>query len=263
MSVIGLLGILAMLPAIPASPAVVLAFLALSLMLYGIAALDAYLMARRLRDDYKPKDYNRWYAYLLLYVAVSGGYIFSGLYVRDHLLQAFIVPGSSMYPAIWPGDHLLAAKNAYLDKDPTVGDIVLFRNPDDRRQFFIKRVVALGGDSVEIRNGELYINDIKLKLDKASPPTNIPMQIPRTKIYFDESNKVAKYRICLPADDNSAMRTFPKTVVPKNCCFVLGDNRADSLDSRNFGAIPIVGIIGKARFIYVPGQDWSRFGTPR
>jgi len=262
-SVVGLLSLLGLVPGFQVNGKVVLLFQALSLLLYGIGIIDAFIMARRIREDYKLKDYNRWSAYVLLCLAVSGGYIFSGLYVRDSLLQPFKVPTGAMYPAIWPGDRLLAAKNAYQDNDPAVGDIVIFRNPDHRRQFFIKRVVAAGGDAVEIRQGEIYINDIKLKREEAPSPTVIPSQIKREGMCFYESNRDAKYRIFLIANGDPRMRNFPKTVIPKHHCFVLGDNRDNSFDSRHFGAIPVVGIVGKASFIYAPSQDWSRFGTMR
>jgi signal peptidase I len=241
----------------------VIFFEVLALLLYGINILDALITARRTREDYKLKDYNRWYAYLLFWLAVSGGYVFSGLYVRDNLLQAFRVPSASMYPAVWPGDQLFCVKNTYLDKDPTVGEVVIFRNPENRRQFFIKRVVALGGDSVEIRDGEIYINDIQLKREEVPSPKVIPKQLTSEGTYFYEWNRDVKYRIFMTTSADPKMINFPKTVIPKDHCFVLGDNRNDSLDSRIFGAIPIVGIVGKASFIYLSAQDWSRFGSIR
>ena len=260
-SLVGLLSLLGLVPGFQVNGKAVLFFQALSLLLYGLGLIDAFITARHIREDYKLKDYNRCSAYLLLCVAVSGGYIFSSLYVRDRLLQPFKVQNAAMYPAILPGDRLLAAKNAYQDNDPEVGDIVIFRNPDNRSQFWIKRVVAAGGDAVEIREGEIYINDTKLKREEAPFPTVIPSQIERAGMYFYESNRAARYRIFLTSNGVPRGRSFPKTTIPKHHCFVLGDNRDNSFDSRYFGAIPVVGIVGKASFIYAPSQDWSRFGT--
>ena len=79
--------------------------------------------------------------------------------------------------------------------------------------------------------------------------------------YFYESNNQAKYRIRIAATGGDAIRNFSKMIVPKHHCFVLGDNRDDSDDSRSFGAIPIVGIIGKASFIYVSSSGSARFGS--
>ena len=265
-SVAGLLSILGLEPiaqyyGIHLNGKVVIVFQVLALLLYGLGIIDAFITARRTREDYKLKDYNRLSAYVLLYLAVSGGYISSAIHVRDYLWQPFKVPSEAMYPAIWPGDRLLADKNAYQDHDPAIGDIVIFHDPDHRRQFFIKRVVAVGGDAVEIREGELYINDVKLKREEAPRPTVIPSQIKGDRKYFDESNRDAKYRIYLIGNGQTRVRSLPKTVVPQHHCFVVADNRDDSLDSRDFGAIPVASIVGKASFIYAPGQDWSRFGT--
>ncbi|HZM03736.1 MAG TPA: signal peptidase I [Candidatus Saccharimonadales bacterium] len=234
-----------------------------SLLIYGIGILDARFTARRTREDYKLKDYNRWYAYVLFCVAVSGGYLFAGLYVRDSFFQPFKVPSGSMYPAIWPGDHLLAAKNVYLDKDPSVGDIVIFRNPERRGQFFIKRLIALPGDSIEIRDDETYINGIKLRREQTPGPAVPPKGTKFEGTCYYEWDRDIKYRILLNTNTNAAAatRNFPKTVVPKHDCFVLGDNRDDSIDSRNFGVVPIDSIVGKASFLYEPGGDWSRFGS--
>src|SRR5438045_976420 len=110
-SAIGLLGLVAVIPGFPVNEYLVILFLALSVLLYGFGVVDAFFTACRVREDYKLKDYNRWYAYALLCVVVSGGNLFSGLYVRDRLLQPFQVPTAAMYPAIWPGDKVLAAKN--------------------------------------------------------------------------------------------------------------------------------------------------------
>jgi len=258
----GLLSILALALDLPVSEKLVIIFQVISLLLYGFGAVDAFISARRIRGSYHLKDYNHWFAYILFYIAFSGGFVFSSLYLRDHLLQPFRVPASTMFPAIWPGDRLLAAKNAYLSRDPQAGDIVIFRNPENRRIFLLKRVVALAGDSVEIRDGDLYINDVRLKREAVPPPAEIPAQVPEGK-YFEEWNGNATYRILLSANAAPGVGQFSRTVVPKNCCFVLGDNRDASLDSREFGAVPIVGIIGKASFIYAPAGNWSRFGTLR
>jgi signal peptidase I len=261
-SLFGLLSILALVLDFQLSAKLVIIFQVISLLLYGIGVVDAFLSARRIRGSYQLKDYNRWFAYILFYIAFSGGYVFSSLYLRDHLLQPFRVPSSTMFPAIWPGDRMLAAKNAYLTRDPQAGDIVIFRNPDDRRVFFLKRVVALAGDSVEIRDGDVYINDVKLRREAVASPAVTPPQVPGGK-YFEEWNGNATYRILLSANAAPGAGQFPRTVVPKNCCFVMGDNRNSSVDSREFGAIPIVGIVGKASFIYEPAGNWSRFGFLR
>ncbi|MHC4750841.1 MAG: signal peptidase I [Planctomycetota bacterium] len=126
------------------------------------AIIDSACLANRMRADYQLKDYNRWYVYLLLVLIVSGGTIGSGLYLRNQGLEAFRVPAASSYPTIVPDDRILANKLAYKNHDPQRGDLVVFTNPEDRRINYIKRVVAIAGDTVEIKNSELYVNDRKL-----------------------------------------------------------------------------------------------------
>jgi len=258
-----MLSLLALVPRVRLDGTVVVLFSGFSLVIYGVGILDAFLTARRTRADYALKDYNRWYAYLLLSLAASAGNIFSVLYVRDNLLMPFRAGSDSMYPAVCKGDKVFAARNAYREKDPVVGDIVVFLNPEDRRQIFLKRVVALAGDEVEIRNGELFVNGTKLKREEAPVPTDVPKHIGGEETYFYEINGQSKYQFVVTANGNPRWRSLPSTIVPKHQCFVLGDYRDNSLDSRNFGAIPIAGIVGKVSFIYEPVGNWSRFGTIR
>jgi len=262
-SLLGLLSIFGLALEFQTRGQLVLLLQGLSLLLYGLGAVDAFLTARRTQDNYRLKDYNHWLAYTLFFIALSGGCIFSSLYLRDNLLQPFKVPNAGMFPAIWPGDQLLATKNVYLSRTPQAGDIVVFRNPEERRVIFLKRVVALAGDSVEIRDGDLYINDVKLKREAVEPPAISPAQVPGGGKYFEEWNGNARYRILLSGEGTAGRGQFPRTVVPKNCCFVLGDNRDISSDSRQLGPIPIVGIVGRASFLYQPAGDWSRFGALR
>jgi signal peptidase I len=196
-------------------------------------------------------------------LAVSAGHVFSALYVRDNWLMPFRIPTASMYPGIWPGDQFFATRNVYLDKDPAVGDIVAFPNPDNRSVYFIKRVIALAGDRIEIRDGVVYIDDRKLEREEASAPPVRPGRIGAGGGYFFETNQGARYRVFLDASVKSRLRNMPPMTVPQHQCFVLGDNRDNSLDSRSFGPIPIAGIVGRADFIYAPAGNWARFGTIR
>ena len=262
-SAAGILGVLALVPGVHLSGGLVVSCYALSLAVYAIGIFDAFFLARRTRTDYEPKDYNRWYAYVLLAMAVSAGHVFAALYVRDNWLTPFKIPTASMYPTIWQGDQFFADRAAYRDKDPAVGDIVVFQNPDDRRQYFIKRVVALGGDRVEIRDGAVYINDRELRREEIPATAPRPERMGGPGKYFYEFNRGASYRILLTAPANSRLRNFPPTTVPRHHCFVLGDNRDDSLDSRSYGAIPTASIIGRADFIYALRENWSRFGRLR
>ena len=231
-----------------------------------IAIIDSACLARHTKTDYELKDYNRWYVYVLLVFIVAGGSIGSALYLRNQTLEAFRVPTASCYPTVVPNDRILANKSAYKIDDPQRGDIVVFINPTNRQENYIKRVVAVAGDTVEIKDGQLYINDKKLqrrKLDK-SVLDEIRVEVNGELLegqVFEETNSKVKYKIILASGlHDKAKHDFAKITVPAHHCFVLGDNRNFSYDSRNFGSIPLATIKGRADYLYCPGQNWSRFG---
>jgi len=164
--------------------------------------------------------------------------IIIALAVRSSVVQAFWVPSGSMLPTIQIGDHIFVNKLAYTVRLPLVGtpltaisppqrgDIVVFIHPRDRNTDLIKRVIAVAGDTVEIRNKKLFVNG-ELVED--------------THAHFTET----KFD---PRRDNMAKET-----VPPGKFFVLGDNRDRSMDSRYWGFANVADIKGKATFVY-----WSR-----
>ncbi|MGP8218433.1 MAG: signal peptidase I, partial [Limisphaerales bacterium] len=181
--------------------------------------IDSYRCTLRCRADYELKDYNRWYVYVLLLLMGTGSLLSYALNVRDHLVQPFLIPGASMYPTISPRDHLIAVKNSYRDSDPQRGDLVLFTNPNNRREFWTKRVIALAGDTVAVKDGDVYVNGAKLTRQLIGPG----VVSGTTGQIFSEDNNGAKYRIFISQDHS--VPDFPEITVPKNECFVMGDNR--------------------------------------
>ncbi len=208
--------------------------------------IDSYRCALRCKADYELKDYNRWYVYLLLLLMGTGSLLSYALDVRVYLIQPFMVPSASMYPTISPRDHIVAVKNAYWNADQQRGDVVLFTNPDNRREFWIKRVIAIAGDTVAIKDGEVYVNGAKLSRQLIGPG----VVSGTTGQIFDEDNNGAKYRIFISQDHPAP--DFPEITVPKNECFVMGDNRNEARDSRYVGSIPIISILGKFEYRYWP-----------
>jgi len=186
--------------------------------------------------------------------------------VRTNYMEAFRVPVASNYPTIVPNDRFLANKRAYKTSDPKKGDLIVFLNPENRRVNYIKRVVAIVGDTVEIKDGQLYVNDEKLERQMLpqSALDNIRITIKRDKIeplegdVYEETNGSAKYKIFLA--DHKPPADFAKITVPEHHCFVLGDNRNLSRDSRQFGPVLLATIKGRADYLYFPAKDWSRFG---
>ena len=231
-----------------------------------IPAIDSYFVAKHTKSDYEPRDYNRLIVYVLWAVMSTSSSITGALHFRAKLLEAFRVPVASNYPTIVPDDRILANKLAYKNSDPQRGDLVVFINPKDRRTRYIKRVVAVAGDTVEIKNSEFYINDRKLQRRRL-PDFNLDRI--RVEIHgellkgdvYEEINGDAKYNIFLAQPPHLAIPNFSKITVPEYHCFVLGDNRNNSYDSRNFGPVPLSTVVGRADFLYWPAKDFSRFGS--
>ena len=231
-----------------------------------VAIGDSYRIAKRTRPDYQLKDYNRWYVYVLLLLVETGGSIQTAFSTRANYIEAFKVPAASMYPGIVPGDRILADKTAYKKAAPKRGDVIVFLNPDDRRTNYIKRLVAGPGDTVEIRDNVVFVNDEQLERTKAPAGA---LDAIRIKLdgktlegdVFEETNAEARYRIILASgSDAESAADFARMTVPKNHCFVLGDNRNHSRDSRSFGPVAFGDIKGKVKYLYFPARDWSRFG---
>src|SRR4030066_1698016 len=161
------------------------------------------------------------------------------LFIRTFVIAAYKIPSRSMVPTLLVGDHLLVNKFIYGIKipilrkiiipitDPKRGDIIVFIYPNDRTKDFIKRVIGVGGDTIEIKNKKIFINKQKYT-DNYS-------------IYTDD--KI--YPASMQPREN-----FGPVVVPPNSVFVMGDNRDESADSRYWGFVNLNDVEGKALIIY-------------
>jgi signal peptidase I len=138
------------------------------------------------------------------------------------------VDGYSMEPTLHDGEFVIVNKLAYRFGEPGHGDVIVFRYPRDPQQEYIKRVIGLPGDRVQIVNGEVYINDERI-----------------------DEPYVA-----------SAPRYQTEWTVPDNNLFVLGDNRNNSSDSHNWGPVPMENVIGRALFVYWPPDSWGAIEHP-
>jgi len=169
------------------------------------------------------------------------------LFIRTFVVQAFKIPSGSMEPTLEIGDHILVNKFIYgvkipftavqlfpLEK-PQRGDVLVFIYPLDPSKDFIKRVVALEGDTVKMSNKKLYINGVEVPDPHA--------------VYTEESAL---------SGEGQKRDNFGPVTVPKGALFVLGDNRDRSLDSRFWGFVPLEDVRGKAFIIY---WSWDSQGT--
>ena len=155
--------------------------------------------------------------------------------IRYFLFQPFIVKGDSMVPNFHSGDYLIVNEISYRFGDPKRGDVVVLKYPLDDKQRFIKRIIGLPGETVQIKNGKIDI----LKDGK--------------DILLDEG----KYLPDLLQTDGDVNVTLGADKY-----FVLGDNRRFSYDSRRWGVLPEEDIIGKAFFRVFPFDQMTFFSTP-
>ncbi|HZI66874.1 MAG TPA: signal peptidase I [Thermoanaerobaculia bacterium] len=167
------------------------------------------------------------------------------LFARTFLFQAFQVPSSSMERNILVGDHLIVNKFLFASGGGGLlsrllphravrrGDVIVFKFPEDPRRDFIKRVVALPGETVEIRDKSVYVEGMRLPDDRATFSDD--------RVWPDDPKLPESYR----RRDQS--RPF---TVPPGSYFALGDNRDNSYDSRFWGPVPAENMKGRAMFVY-------------
>ncbi len=230
---------------------------------YWYAAIDAWRLADHIGSDYSLRDYNRAAVYWLLIVVqmiYSIGLIAG---VRGFVYEAFVIPTNSMSPTILNGDRILARKLLPLHHFPERGDLIVFCNPKPTGgTSFIKRVIAIAGDHIEIRGERLFINGKELERDRV-PAESLRLlgdQVSGRVAY--EENSGHRYLVAYgePFDGGRADGDFASTI-PDRHVFVLGDNRDGSKDSRHFGSIHVGDIVGYVDYIYWPSESWSRFGV--
>lgn len=199
------------------------------------------------------------------YVEAFAIAILLALFIRTFIVQAFKIPSGSMKPTLLIGDHLLVnkfiygIKIPYLDrimipvKNPKRGDVIVFKWPKDESKDFIKRVIGVEGDVIEIKNDQLYINGKEITSEYIGEFNDEDFQVAED---FEESLGDVKHHIL---DQEKRYENFGPEKVPKNSVFVMGDNRDNSEDSRYWGFVALNKIKGKALIIYWSWPHWDRF----
>lgn len=238
-AILGMLSTLAVVAG-PASTDVALGFAVAWAVLWVLGIADAWRRARSPDGEPAPHEHGGWYIYALLALLAAASAGSFGVAVRQNVAQVFRVPSGSMLPSISPGARVLVNELAYRTGSVQRGDVIVFVNPNERYQAHIKRVVALPGDAVEMRDDELYVNGSRL--ERTSEAGGV----------LWETNGSARYRIALethPAG-RQAPASFGQLTVPNGHCFVLGDNRQQSLDSRSYGPVPLSDIVGRVARVW-------------
>ncbi len=193
------------------------------------------------------------------------------LLIRSFFFQPFYIPSSSMEPGLLIGDRLFVSKYTYgysrhslpfspkiyskriFSKTPTRGDVIVFKTPMDNRTDYIKRLIGVPGDVIQIINKDLYLNNKKIEKTKINISANINCgdQIVEADFYEEILPNGKKYLTSYRKE--GTMINSDKYIVPENHYFFMGDNRDCSKDSRFLSSVGYVNfnnLVGKARIIF-------------
>ena len=199
--------------------------------------IESLCEVRKLKRSKKEKSAFREYAEAIIIALVLA------LVIRTFIVQAFKIPSGSMLPTLQVGDHILVNKFVYHFTSPQRGDILVFKYPKDEGRDFIKRVIGLPDDKLEIKNKRVFVNDT-------------PLDEP----YVVHSDPGVQEESVSPRD------SYGPVVIPPGKYFMMGDNRDFSMDSRFWGFLDRSKIRGEAFVIYWSWDSekfrprWRRIG---
>ncbi len=209
--------------------------------------------------------------------------IYAGLIavvIRTFLFEPFNIPSGSMIPTLLVGDYLFVSKFSYglshfsfpfspdwfsgriFGSLPHRGDVLVFRYPPDPSEDYIKRVIGLPGDHIQLREGQLYINGREVPRapagDYVTSDSGVPTAVRR---YIEDLPGGVDHSI-IKETEQGEMNNTGEYVVPPGQLFVMGDNRDDSADSRYWGFVPMENLVGQAQIIFfsiAPDAPWWEF----
>ncbi len=194
-------------------------------------------------------------------------------FVRTVAFEPFNIPSGSMIPTLLVGDYLFVSKYAYgysrhslpfslgpkggrmMEKTPERGDVVVFKKPPEGRVDYIKRVVGLPGDRIQVTRGILYVNGQPVKRERIEDFVEINREgnVMRAAQYIETLPNGRRHRIIEYAGDNGIADNTPEYVVPEGHYFMMGDNRDNSADSRfldEVGYVPAENLVGRAEVVF-------------
>jgi len=219
------------------------------------SVINAHRLAKQLAGQpFAQRRYNRPAVYWLMALASVPATFGVAMLLRANVVGAYYIPASSMAPTLLNGDRILVNKLDIATRELHRGDLAVFHNPKNREQTFVKRVIGLPGDTVELKRGAVLINGVALRreaVDDAKPSDRTPRP-------FYEWSDAHRYQVLVGDADENA--DFAPQTVPEGSFFMLGDHRGLSHDSRKIGPISRSDLVGIVTWIYSPAGSWERFG---
>jgi signal peptidase I len=232
-------------------------FLALAAF-YVLMLVDAWLLARRV-GSIALTWYTRWYVYLLIPLSLNVVGLFAP---AKPTFETFSMPSASMNPTLIVGDMFTVSTSAYRYSPPQPGDVVVIKKKEGGRSF-VKRVVAVGGDRVQMKDGRLFVNGRLVEReslgsydDSGNGTGSAVLALYRETLPNGRSHRIAEL------SDKEFFDNTAEFLVPPGQLFLMGDNRDSSMDSRapgEFGFIPVEHVIGRVEEI-TGAEDTSRIG---
>ncbi|EIJ36492.1 signal peptidase I [Thiothrix nivea] len=237
---------------LPALLASVLAWL--GVWLYGM--VDAFRSARR-KQDHVLQGWQKsgTYVLVLLLCSVLALPLLTD-YLRQNLVESFRVPSESMQPTVLKGDILFADKRYNrpgYKQAVQRGDIAIFVYPNNRTTYYIKRIIGLPGEKIQVKGADVLINGKPLRTEVSDTDNGL---------LVTESSEGKSWQVFW--GENKLQLPQTELMVPPGHVFVMGDNRTGSNDSRFFGVVPLQDVVGKARQIWFSASGnsvhWERMG---
>ena len=229
----------------------------IAILIWIFSIFHSFFQAKKIKEIELGK-LKKFYIYLIPIIIV---FISNAYFSSNTKFTSFNIPAKSMQPTLLVGDYIFFDKNYYLKNEVKYGDLVVFKTPDDVD--FVKRVIGMPGDNIQILDGEIFLNDVFINKIKTNDFVETDMQGNTKRIRkFKERLFNIEYEV-LDLFDNGIADNTNIYKVPEGHYFVMGDNRDNSLDSRfmdQIGFVPVDKILHRANFIYW-AKDKSRIGT--
>jgi signal peptidase I len=210
---------------------------AATILVIGTVLIHPVVIASKNRQR-AAKKYNRWWVYILWLLLINGvAFTFRANRAQIFGYEPFRIPSASMSPTVELGDLVLVDTWRYRSHALAVGEIVIVERPENPGVKYIKRVVAVAGDRIEMRDGVLYRN----------------------------GQTIAEPNVHAPAPHAGSPRTIYPSILGPDLIYVLGDYRDNSLDSRQWGPLTTSSLRGRAQYIWLSIDRrrvrWERVGT--